>query len=81
VSEAGASIYSVSATAQAELPQLEAAERGAVTIARRLLDPLAELIKLDPTTLGVGEYRPCSRDQPTLWLPCQSSCPPQSLRQ
>ena len=54
VSEAGASIYSVSATAQAELPQLEAAERGAVTIARRLLDPLAELIKLDPTTLGVG---------------------------
>jgi uncharacterized protein len=57
VSEAGASIYSVSAVAQAELPQLAAAERGAVSIARRLLDPLAELIKLDPTTLGVGMYQ------------------------
>eukprot|EP01048_Picozoa_sp_COSAG05_P015531 COSAG05_NODE_1881_length_3907_cov_92.844275_3_plen_515_part_00 len=57
VSESGASIYSVSALAAKELPSLPASLRGAVTIARRVLDPLAEFIKLDPTTLGVGMYQ------------------------
>lgn len=57
VSEAGASIYSASALASAELPELDVSIRGAVSIARRLQDPLAELVKIDPKSIGVGQYQ------------------------
>ncbi len=57
VSEAGASIYSASAFASAELPELDVTLRGAVSIARRLQDPLAELVKIDPKSIGVGQYQ------------------------
>ena len=57
VSEAGASIYSASALASAELPGMDVSLRGAVSIARRLQDPLAELVKIDPKSIGVGQYQ------------------------
>lgn len=57
VSEAGASVYSASAAAAAELPDLDVSYRGAVSIARRLQDPLAELVKIDPRAIGVGQYQ------------------------
>jgi uncharacterized protein len=57
VSEAGASVYSASALASAELPDLDVSLRGAVSIARRLQDPLAELVKIDPKSIGVGQYQ------------------------
>jgi uncharacterized protein len=57
VSEAGASVYSASAYASAELPGLDVSLRGAVSIARRLQDPLAELVKIDPKSIGVGQYQ------------------------
>ncbi len=57
VSEAGASVYSASPLAVAELPDLDVSMRGAVSIARRLLDPLAELVKIDPKSIGVGMYQ------------------------
>ena len=56
VSEAGASVYSASPLARAELPNLDVSLRGAVSIARRLQDPLAELVKIDPQSIGVGMY-------------------------
>jgi uncharacterized protein len=57
VSEAGASVYSASAFAANELPELDVTLRGAVSIARRLQDPLAELVKIDPKSIGVGQYQ------------------------
>ncbi|WP_276606803.1 Tex family protein [Nakamurella flava] len=57
VSEAGASVYSASAYAAGELPDLDVTIRGAVSIARRLQDPLAELVKIDPKSIGVGQYQ------------------------
>jgi len=57
VSEAGASIYSASALAAAEFPDLDVRYRGAVSIARRLQDPLAELVKIEPKAIGVGQYQ------------------------
>ncbi|EGD53715.1 Tex family protein [Gordonia neofelifaecis] len=57
VSEAGASVYSASEYASQELPQLDVSIRGAVSIARRLQDPLAELVKIDPKSIGVGQYQ------------------------
>ncbi|WP_024515747.1 Tex family protein [Bradyrhizobium sp. Tv2a-2] len=57
VSEAGASVYSASAFASGELPGLDVTMRGAVSIARRLQDPLAELVKIDPKAIGVGQYQ------------------------
>ncbi len=57
VSEAGASVYSASAFASEELPDLDVTIRGAVSIARRLQDPLAELVKIDPKAIGVGQYQ------------------------
>ncbi|GAB3071926.1 Tex family protein [Intrasporangium mesophilum] len=57
VSEAGASVYSASAYASEELPGLDVSLRGAVSIARRLQDPLAELVKIDPRSIGVGQYQ------------------------
>jgi len=57
VSEAGASVYSASPLARAELPDLDVSMRGAVSIARRVLDPLAELVKVDPQSVGVGLYQ------------------------
>nr|WP_040950536.1 Tex family protein [Gorillibacterium massiliense] len=57
VSEAGASVYSASKLAQTEFPDLDVAERSAVSIARRLQDPLAELVKIDPKSIGVGQYQ------------------------
>jgi uncharacterized protein len=57
VSEAGASIYSASARAAAEFPNLDVSLRGAVSIARRLQDPLAELVKIEPKSIGVGQYQ------------------------
>jgi uncharacterized protein len=57
VSEAGASVYSASAYASQELPELDVTLRGAVSIARRLQDPLAELVKIDPKSIGVGQYQ------------------------
>ena len=65
VSEAGASVYSASAYASAELPELDVSLRGAVSIARRLQDPLAELVKIDPRSIGVGQYQ---HDLPELSL-------------
>jgi uncharacterized protein len=57
VSEAGASVYSASEFAAAELPEMDVTLRGAVSIARRLQDPLAELVKIDPKAIGVGQYQ------------------------
>ena len=57
VSEAGASVYSASKLAQTEFPELDVAERSAISIARRLQDPLAELVKIEPKAIGVGQYQ------------------------
>jgi uncharacterized protein len=57
VSEAGASVYSASALAASEFPQLDVSLRGAVSIARRLQDPLAELVRIEPKAIGVGQYQ------------------------
>jgi len=57
VSEAGASVYSASEFASCELPDMDVSLRGAVSIARRLQDPLAELVKIDPKSIGVGQYQ------------------------
>jgi uncharacterized protein len=57
VNEAGASVYSASDIARAEFPELDVSLRGAVSIARRLQDPLAELVKIDPKSIGVGQYQ------------------------
>ncbi len=57
VNESGASIYSASAVAREEFPELDLTVRGAVSIARRLMDPLAELVKIDPKSIGVGQYQ------------------------
>jgi len=57
VNESGASIYSASETAREEFPDLDLTVRGAVSIARRLMDPLAELVKIDPKAIGVGQYQ------------------------
>ncbi|MGX6961567.1 Tex family protein [Vagococcus xieshaowenii] len=57
VNEAGASVYSASAVAREEFPDLQVEERSAVSIARRLQDPLAELVKIDPKAVGVGQYQ------------------------
>ncbi|MDP5008862.1 MAG: RNA-binding transcriptional accessory protein, partial [Glaciimonas sp.] len=57
VSEAGASVYSASEFASKELPDMDVSLRGAVSIARRLQDPLAELVKIDPKSIGVGQYQ------------------------
>ena len=57
VSEAGASVYSASEIAAAEFPNLDVTVRGAISIARRLQDPLAELVKIDPKSIGVGQYQ------------------------
>ena len=57
VSEAGASVYSASELAAQEFPDLDVSLRGAVSIARRLQDPLAELVKIDPKSIGVGQYQ------------------------
>ena len=58
VSEDGASVYSASATAREEFPDYDVTVRGAVSIGRRLADPLAELVKIDPKAIGVGQYQP-----------------------
>lgn len=65
VSEDGASIYSASATAREEFPEYDVTVRGAVSIGRRLMDPLAELVKIDPKSIGVGQYQH-DVDQPKL---------------
>ncbi|HEY4025301.1 MAG TPA: Tex family protein [Candidatus Dormibacteraeota bacterium] len=57
VSEQGASVYSASETAREEFPQLDVSLRGAISIGRRLQDPLAELVKIDPRSIGVGQYQ------------------------
>ena len=57
VSEAGASVYSASDAAREEFPELDVTVRGAISIARRLQDPLAELVKIDPKSIGVGQYQ------------------------
>ena len=57
VNEAGASIYSASEVAREEFPDLDLTVRGAVSIGRRLMDPLAELVKIDPKSIGVGQYQ------------------------
>src|SRR5699024_9832568 len=57
VNEAGASVYSASALAREEFPKLEVEERSAVSIARRVQDPLAELVKIDPKSIGIGQYQ------------------------
>jgi uncharacterized protein len=67
VSEAGASVYSASPLAKEEFPELDVSLRSAISIARRLHDPLAELIKIDPKSVGVGQY--------------QHDCPPQQLKE
>lgn len=57
INEAGASVYSASTVAREEFPDLDAAQRGNISIARRVLDPLAELVKIDPKSIGVGLYQ------------------------
>ena len=57
VNEAGASVYSASDVAREEFPDLDLTVRGAISIARRLQDPLAELVKIDPKSIGVGQYQ------------------------
>lgn len=64
VNEAGASVYSTSTIGREELPELDASHRSAVSIARRLQDPLSELVKIDPASLGVGLYQHDSRSKP-----------------
>ena len=65
VSEAGASVYSASKLAREEFPNLQVEQRSAISIARRVIDPLAELIKIDPQSIGVGQYQ---HDLPTARL-------------
>ena len=65
VSEAGASVYSASEAAIEEYPELDITVRGAISIAHRLQDPLAELVKIDPKSIGVGQYQH-DVDQPLL---------------
>ncbi len=72
VNEAGASVYSASDVAREEFPDLDLTVRGAISIARRLQDPLAELVKVDPKAIGVGQYQhdvfqPCSPRSSTRW--------------
>ena len=55
--ESGASVYSASEAARREFPELDVTIRGAISIARRLMDPLAELVKIDPKSIGVGQYQ------------------------
>lgn len=57
VNESGASVYSASETARTEFPDLDLTYRGAISIGRRLADPLAELVKIDPKAIGVGQYQ------------------------
>lgn len=57
VSEAGASVYSASELANKEYPNLDVTVRGAISIGRRLQDPLVELVKIDPKAIGVGQYQ------------------------
>jgi uncharacterized protein len=57
VSEAGASVYSASKIAREEFPKFDVTVRGSVSIGRRLADPLAELVKIDPKSIGVGQYQ------------------------
>ena len=57
VNESGASVYSASDLAREEFPNLDLTVRGAISIARRLQDPLAELVKIDPKSIGVGQYQ------------------------
>src|SRR5205814_6510013 len=57
VNEAGASIYSASEVAREEFPDQDVTVRGAISIGRRLMDPLAELVKIDPKSIGVGQYQ------------------------
>ena len=57
VSEDGASVYSASATAREEFPDQDVTVRGAISIGRRLIDPLSELVKIDPKSIGVGQYQ------------------------
>ncbi len=57
VSEDGASVYSASAAAREEFPDHDVTVRGAVSIGRRLMDPLSELVKIDPKSIGVGQYQ------------------------
>src|SRR5699024_3264695 len=57
VNEAGASVYSASAMAREEFPDLQVEERSAISIARRVQDPLAELVKIEPKSIGVGQYQ------------------------
>ncbi|EEM0293762.1 RNA-binding transcriptional accessory protein, partial [Salmonella enterica subsp. enterica serovar Typhimurium] len=57
VSEAGASVYSASQLATEEYPDIDVSIRGAISIGRRLQDPLAELVKIDPKSIGVGQYQ------------------------
>jgi len=57
VNEAGASVYSASPIARQEFPDLQVEERSAISIGRRLQDPLAELVKIDPQSVGVGQYQ------------------------
>ena len=65
VSEAGASVYSASKLAREEFPDLHVEQRSAISIARRIIDPLSELIKIDPQSIGVGQYQ---HDLPTARL-------------
>ena len=65
VSEAGASVYSASKLAREEFPNLHVEQRSAISIARRIIDPLSELIKIDPQSIGVGQYQ---HDLPTARL-------------
>ena len=74
VSEAGASVYSASKLAAEEFPEYDVSLRSAVSIARRLQDPLAELVKIDPQAIGVGQYphrSPCSHTLLVLTAPLQ----------
>jgi uncharacterized protein len=57
VNESGASIYSASEVAREEFPDQDVTVRGAISIGRRLLDPLSELVKIDPKSIGVGQYQ------------------------
>ena len=57
VNESGASVYSASKIARDEFPDYDVTVRGAVSIGRRLMDPLAELVKIDPKAIGVGQYQ------------------------
>jgi uncharacterized protein len=58
VNESGASVYSASDVAREEFPDYDVTVRGSVSIGRRLMDPLAELVKIDPKSIGVGQYQP-----------------------